>query len=237
MTIKALPQTTAGLDAAWSALGAPGTWWTGAERISMAAETRAAQGCVLCRNRKEALSPYAFTDTHTADAGLSAELRDALHRLSTDPGRISERWYRDLLDAGLEPEAVVEMIGGVSIVSLADTLARGLGEPERPLPDPTPGEPSRERPAGLEVSCAWVPTVDPERAEGVVKDTYAFAKAQGGFVFHVVRALTSVPETAMQFFSAFSVNYGLSGATAGELSRPQVELLASSTSAENECFY
>ena len=99
------------------------------------------------------------------------------------------------------------------------------------------GAATRERPPGLEVSCAWVPTVDPERAEESVKIHYEFAKAQAGFVFHVARALTAVPDTANQFFAAFSPSYTIAGEPAGALARPQVELLAASTSAENECFY
>jgi hypothetical protein len=237
MTIRALPQTKEGLDNTWSQLGLPGTWWTGAQRIAMAAETRAARACPLCRSRKKALSPYSIDENHPASEGLSAEVRDAVHRLSTDPGRVSERWYLDLLEAGQEPEAVVELVGVVSIVCLADTLARGLGEPERDLPVPTAGDPRRERTPGLEISCAWVPTVAPERAEGIVKDFYDYAKTQGGFAFHVARALTAVPPTALQFFGAFSPNYAIAGETAGDLTRPQVELLASATSSENECFY
>lgn len=237
MTIQALPPTKEGLDSTWSQLGLPGTWWTGGERIAIAAETRAARACALCRSRKQALSPYAIDEQHPASAGLSAAVRDAVHRLSTDPGRLSERWNQDQLAAGLEPEAVVELVGIVSIVSLADTLSRGLGEPQRELPTPTAGDPSRERTPGLEISCAWVPTVDPERAEGIIKDFYEYAESQGGFAFHVARALTAVPPTALQFFGAFSPNYAIAGETAGELTRPQVELLASATSSENECFY
>lgn len=223
MTIQALPHTKDGLDASWLQLGLPGTWWTGAQRVAIAAETRAARECELCRSRKQALSPYSSDNQHAEGAGLTANVRDAVHRLSTDPGRLSERWNRDLLHAGLEPEAVVELVGVVSIVSLADTLARGLGETERALPQATAGDPSRERTPGLEISCAWVPTVDPERAEGVVKDFYDYAKTQGGFAFHVARALTAVPATGVQFFGAFAPNYAIAGETAGNLSRPQVE--------------
>ena len=71
--------------------------------------------------------------------------------------------------------------------------------------EPVAGAPTRERPPGLEVGCAWVPTVDPERAEGSVKLHFDFAKAQAGFVFHVARALSAVPDTANQFFAAFSL--------------------------------
>jgi hypothetical protein len=218
-------------------LGAPGTWWTGPERISIAEETRCARSCALCRSRRTALSPYSVEGEHCAGAGISCALRDAVHRLSTDPGRVSERWYRGLLADGIEAEAVVELVGVVSLVALADTLSTGLGSELRVLQEPQPGAPSRVRPPGLEVSCAWVPTVDPERAEGLIKTSYDYAKIQAGFVFHVARALSAVPDTAVQFFEAFSANYAIAGETPGALTRPQAELLAASTSAENDCFY
>ena len=62
MGIRALAQTKEGLDNTWSQLGLPGTWWTGAQRIAMAAETRAARECPLCRSRKKALSPYSIDE-------------------------------------------------------------------------------------------------------------------------------------------------------------------------------
>jgi hypothetical protein len=237
MRLSAPPRTTAGLDPAWSQLGYPGTWWTGAERVAIAGATREARSCELCRERRAALSPNSVQGDHCAAGALSPALREAVHRLSSDPGRVSERWYRALIEAGLEPESVVEMIGVVSLVALADTLDTGLGAEFRVLPEPRPGAPTRERPPGLELRCAWAPTVDPERAEGSVKIHYEFAKSQAGFVFHVARALTAVPDTANQFFAAFSPSYTIAGETAGALTRPQVELLAASTSAENECFY
>ena len=224
-------------EESWRELGGVGTWWTGAERVSIAAEARAARKCALCAERKAALSPYAVPAAHEASGILAAPVVDAVHRLMTDPGRITERWLKDLVATGLEPEAVVEIVAVVAFLSLADTLDVATADPERPLPQPSTGEPSRVRPPGLETSCAWVPTVDPERAEGPAQMVYGMIQADAGFIFHVARALTSVPDAMQTFFRAFAVNYHTHGETKGTLSRPQVELLASSTSAINECFY
>lgn len=236
-SLEALPAARAAVDESWAELGGPGTWWTGAERVALAAETRAARGCALCAERKAALSPYAPAGDHPAAGGLAAPVVDAVHRLSTDPGRLTRRWLDDLVAAGLEPEAVVELVGVVSVVALADTLAVATGEAPLALPAPAAGEPSRERPPGLETSCAWVPTVAPEGAEGAVKLMYDMVRGDAGFVFHVARALTSVPATLMTFFRAFRASYHTHGATKGTLTRPQVELLAATTSSVNECFY
>jgi hypothetical protein len=232
-----LESSARALEESWLELGGAGTWWTGAERVAMAAEARAARGCGLCAGRKAALSPWAMPAGHEASAVLAAPVVDAVHRLASDPGRIRERWLADLVAAGLEPEAVVELVAVVSFLSLADTFAVATGDAERPLPRASDGEPSRARPPGLEQSCAWVPTVDPARAEGTTKLVYGMIQADAGFVFHVARALTSVPAAMQTFFRAFAANYHTHGATKGSLSRPQVELLAASTSSINECFY
>jgi hypothetical protein len=80
--------------------------------------------------------------------------------------------------------------------------------------------------------------VEPESAEGMLKLMYDELVSGVGFVFNVARALTSVPEAVRDFFTAFLPNYGTHGPVRpGGLDRPQVELLASSTSAWNDCFY
>ena len=49
---------------AWERIGRPGTWWDGAARVAIAAETRLACSCGLCRRRKDALSPAAIEGAH-----------------------------------------------------------------------------------------------------------------------------------------------------------------------------
>ena len=50
------PDLTAAHDRVWHGLAGPGTWLSGAERVDVARELRAAPDCALCRERKEALS-------------------------------------------------------------------------------------------------------------------------------------------------------------------------------------
>ena len=236
--LEAQHHTREGLDQAWATLAAPGGWFTGAERVALAAEVRRARGCALCVERKAALSPYSSSADHAGAGVLSSSVLDAVHRISTDPGRLSQRWYRRTLDRGLRPEEVVEITGIVGVVTIADTLAAALGNPLRPLPEPQPGEPARALVPGTEVSGGWVPMVHPDRAEGVVKDMYALVRGSAGFVFNVARALTAVPVALIGFFRAFSPNYNTHGEVPeGGLIRPQVELLAATTSSLNDCFY
>ncbi|MFP6683683.1 MAG: alkylhydroperoxidase-related (seleno)protein, partial [Polyangiaceae bacterium] len=54
---------------AWDRLAEPGTWWTGAERVAIAAESRVAENCEFCERRAEALSPHSETGQHDGPSG------------------------------------------------------------------------------------------------------------------------------------------------------------------------
>lgn len=228
----------AALGREWDRLGEPGTWWTGAERVAIAAAARAARSCALCAERRAALSPAAPRGVHAGESELPDSLVDAVHRIATDPGRLSESWYEALIAGGTRPEQVVELAGLLGILTIADTLARACDQPLTALPTPKPGEPTRQRPDGAEVDEAWVPMVRIDRAEGAVALMYERVRQMAGFVFNVTRALTLVPAELAGFFGVFLHAYTTHGPTpAGGLARPQMELLAASTSSINDCFY
>ena len=226
----------AGLDAEWQRFGRPGTWWTGAERVAIAAEARAARSCSRCAERNAALSPEGHP--HEASGPLSAAAVDAVHRISSDPGRLSARWARQVEAAGLSPEQLVELTGVVAILTLGDTLARACGAPLSGLPAASRGAPSRVRPSGLESESAWVPVVHPERAEGAIREVFESFRQAVGYVFNIGRALTLVPAEFEGFGRAFYPTYPNHGdPPAGDLDRSQIELLAATVSAANDCFY
>ena len=146
---------------AWARIGRPGTWWDAAGRIAIAAETRHAPSCALCRRRKAALSPAAIEGKHDSRGALPEIVVEVVHRVRTDPGRLSERWFRGVIAAGLNEEQYVETVSIVGHVVAIDTMARGLGLSEPALPQPQPGMPSRYRPAGAKPGGAWVPWLEP----------------------------------------------------------------------------
>ena len=59
----------------WGRLAGPGSWWTGAERVAIAAETRHALACAFCAARKQALSPYGLEGEHTHGGGRQRQKR------------------------------------------------------------------------------------------------------------------------------------------------------------------
>lgn len=226
------------VEEAWVRLSRPGTWWSGDERIAIAAEARQADTCDLCRQRKAALSPYAVRGEHDSRSGLMPEAVEATHRLKTDSSRIIERWVRELADGPLGEERYVEIVSVVAIVTALDTFDHALGRALRPLPAPTEGEPTRHRPAGARRNLAWVATLAPEDVAAGDPDPFP---VHGDKNIH--RALSLVPQEVFNFFD-LDVELYLKDHEIRDfahehraISHPQIELIAARASAINRCFY
>ena len=223
---------------AWERIAAPGSWWSGAERVALAAEVRAASRCALCAERKAALSPFAVQGEHDCVAALPAAAVDLVHRLTTDPGRLSRQWYDDTIAAGLTPERYVEIVGLVTTVVSIDSFHRGIGAALEPLPEPRGGAPNNYRPGGVSDLGAYVPMIPARKAKGPEVDLY-----DGMPHANVIAAMSLVPDCVRELRSLSSAYYlpdsqvADPAATRGELSRPQIELVAGRVSALNECFY
>lgn len=221
---------------AWERLAAPGNWWSGAERVAIAAEVRAARGCELCRERKAALSPSAVAGEHSATALLAAPAVEAAHRIATDPARLTRAWCEETLEAGLSDAHYVELVGVVVTIVNLDAFHRALGIAAEPLPTPRAGPPSGVRPpAGP--GGAWVPQLTMGSAQA--------GELYGGRpqVPNVARALSLVPDAVRQLQELSEAHYLPIDdvidprVRRGALSRAQMELIAGRVSALNECFY
>lgn len=222
----------------WDHLRSPGAWWTGAERVAIAAESRLAETCDLCVRRKAALSPGAVAGEHGGTELLPAAVVEVIHRVRTDPARLSRPWYDGIVAAGLEPPAYVEVIGVVTMLAGVDAFARALGVEPFPLPGPAPGAPSRHLPESARAAGAWVPMIAPEDASGPEADLYP----AGTMIPNIVRALSLVPDEArmMQVLGAahyLSVERIHDPLARRTLNRPQMELVAARVSLLNQCFY
>lgn len=57
----------------------PGTWWTGSERVAIAAASRAAARCGLCRARRGSLSPAGGVGRHDGSGALPEDVTDTVH--------------------------------------------------------------------------------------------------------------------------------------------------------------
>ena len=65
----------------------------GAERVNIAREIRQSQHCVLCRRRKEALSPYQVDGSHDVVSDLPEVMVEVIHRVVTDSARLTKNWF------------------------------------------------------------------------------------------------------------------------------------------------
>jgi hypothetical protein len=225
-------------------LSSPGEWWTGAERVAMVKETRRGWDCLLCTRKKEALSPKSISENHSADPPLSHQVVEAIHRIVTDPSRLSEQWVLDLKQEGLGYPQIIELLGIVTTGIAMDYLFWGLGLEPPELPDPGSGNSTQGETQVLGFHTAWVPTVIPEKAKGRLKAFYESAANPMGGVAHIMQALSAAPETLLGFYDLAEVIYLPPGKvtnpgaeTGRSISRPQIELLAATVSAANACQY
>jgi hypothetical protein len=225
----------------WDWLAAPGSWWTGAERVALAAASRAARECALCDERKQALSPEAGQGEHAGASNvLPTEAIDAVHRLVSDPSRLSQGWLEKLLAGGRVSDGhYVELLGIVVSVVSIDGFHRALGLPLEPLPDPRSGDPTRYRPAAAVSGVGWVPMIPAGQAKGRDADIYPARVAP-----NVLRAMSLVPDCVRQMRSLATVQYvpllqvpDPHADPGRAISRMQIELVAARVSAVNECFY
>ncbi len=230
----------AAIEKAWGRLGQPGTWWSGEARIAIAAETRQALHCAHCRDRKEALSPLHVAGRHDALGILSDPAIEAIHRIRSDAGRLTEGWLHGLLAQGLTDGEYVEIVGLVATVAAIDTFDRALGLAQRHLPDPIAGPATRHRPLGAKPGLGWLETLAPEDLSDDDPDPFSRFGA-----YNIQRALSLVPEEVIAFFELDTQLYFFEhgqperAAQIEErgLSEAQIELVAARAAALNGCYY
>jgi alkylhydroperoxidase family enzyme len=226
------------LRTGWERLASPGTWWTGEERLAIAAEVRNAAACRLCKRRKAALSPYAENGAHDGLGSLSAPMIEIVHRVTTDAGRLTRKWLYSMLETGVTEEEYVETVGVIALITALDTFDLSIGLPQRKLPAPLQGTPTRRRPAGARRTLAWVSTVEPEALEPGDPNPYAVHGVK-----NIHRALSLVPQEVLNFFD-LDVELYLNDTEIRDftreyraLSHVQMELVAGRVSALNGCYY
>ena len=232
------------LSGSWSQIGHCGTWWTGAERVEIASETRRASTCTLCACRRAALSPAAVDGIHDTCTALPPTAVEAIHRIRTDSGRLGAAWYELLLTNGLSDARYVELLSIVAIVVAVDTFRAASGLPMLPLPVPSAGEPARRRPSGAKPGLAWMSTLSPEDRSPEDPDLYRDnpgPRERGGGNVH--RALSLVPRSMIQWWDMFETMYLPAPAMRDfsreyrAISHAQIEFLAARVAALNQCVY
>jgi len=214
----------------WRSIAEPGAFWTGPERVEMVAQSRAAMNCKLCEERKAALSPFAVTGEHDEIPGgsdLPLVLVDAIHRIRSDPGRLTKSVFDQVVAASISEPAYVEMVSVVNSSVIIDTLHRSLGLSLPELPEAREGEVSGSYNTAAVDRGAWVPVLDADQ------DLFDTGMPS---VPNILRSMGLVPSAVQLFFQTFRPHYALVDIPLS-ISQAQAEFVAARVSALNECFY
>lgn len=214
------------------ALRRSGDWLTGDQRREAWDHARSARSNPINVARRAAISPEAVPEQHPAGRTLSAAAVDVIHRVASDPGRLTRTWA-DRRIAELGSEVYTELVGVTAMARTLDGFDEALGRPLLTIndnsgsdghPDTDTGEPARVRPDDVGDVGAWVDqTVGRKRA-------------------NVSRALSLVPKTDSAWRNLVDSHYSRGAEFMNlrwdrALTRVQIEAVAARTTSELDCFY
>jgi hypothetical protein len=210
---------------AWKHIAAPGSWWSGAERVEVAGTA------LLAIADSDPLPPWVSV-TSTARLGpdliAPSTAHDVVYRLARHAGTMTVDVYRAAADE-LGELAYVELCAIVSTVAAVAHFCRNIGVEVPPLPATIGGRPSGDRPEHLEQpQFNWVPVAAP--ADQVAA---------------VVQAYTAVPGEQLNTWRMADAQYMPQPEMVhpdwtrrpGGLSRAQMELVAARLTLLRDCFY
>src|SRR5262249_20264033 len=106
--VEVRPDLVEAHDKAWLRLARPGAWLDSATRLAVAAETRHAAQCALCKNRKAALPPSSVSGRHDSLRRLPECVVEQIHAIVSDPGRLTRKWFDGVLASGTSDAEYVE---------------------------------------------------------------------------------------------------------------------------------
>ena len=217
-----------------NALGGPGTWLTGIQRVALVEEIRAARIEAGVQETAGLPAPVG------GDADLSPVAKRVAREVAVSPAAIVREFYEQAVEDGLSDAEYVEVVGIASRVANLDIIARGIGVPPRAIGTPRGGEPVRRRPSTAIAEGAWVDTV-PAGPRGGDDAREQYGEAMMPFI---IRALSLVPAETLAHLELEEAQYLPLWRFAEfdyqhheGLTRPQVEVVAGRVSAINECFY
>ena len=221
----------------WRQIASPGIWLTGEQRIAVAEETRHARGCAFCHECKGSLSPHTVEGSHDHLGVLPKVTIDMIHRIVSDPARLTPAWFQACLDDGFSEEEYVETLSVVASITVIDTFTKAIGMRPHTLPAPIAGAPSMDRPSRVSKGVAWVSWID--KGDAVGDDLRTF----GPNATNIRRALSLVPAAAHNYMDLMAVHYlpedekNNFDVNTRAINRQQIELIAGRVSAINQCVY
>lgn len=220
------PQLRQAHQDSWDKISRSGDFFSGHQRVEMVRVARDASTCQLCLDRKAALSPFGIDGQHNSRSSLSDTIVDMIHRVRSDPGRLTKGWF-DTVTEEIDVPHYVEVVSVVTSAVIIETLHNALGEGLPALPQPRRGRPSQQTDSTAVDAGAWLPIT---AAAQTVSPTGLPA------VPNIARALGLVPAARDLFFNTFRPHYALADIPLS-ITQSQAEFVAARVSAINECFY
>lgn len=223
-SVAVRPDLESAQRAVWAAIGAPGSQWSGAQRVELAATALAAL------DAEQPLAPWVAPSTAAGalpdELASPAAAHDVVYRVARHCGTLTADWHRQMADR-IGDLAYIEAVALTCEVAAIWSFRRAVGLDPWELPAVQPGSPTGETAVRLvQPELNWVPVAAPadERAA-------------------VVQAFTALPAENARVWSLADVQYipDLEMVdphwTRGTLSRPQMELVATRVAQLRECFY
>ena len=210
---------------AWDHLAAPGTWWSGAQRIELA---YTALSAIVDPDPPPPWIPISSTGRLGADLLAPGAAHDMVFRISRFAGTITESVYRAAADE-LGELPYVELCAISSTVGAVVHFCRNIGAHVPPLPGAVDGEPTRERPEELaQPRYNWVPVAAPADAVAAVVQAYTAVPAEQANTWRMASA---------QYMPADEMVDPDWRRRPDGLSRAQMELVAARLTMARDCFY
>jgi hypothetical protein len=209
---------------AWAALSAPGTWWSGAQRIELA------RTALLAIDELEPTPPWVAISTVVGklpqDLSAPKIAHDCAYRIARHAATLTRDWYQKAVRE-ISELAFVELCGIVCTVATVSAFRRAAGLAPLEFSEVKDGEPTQIKPTNIvSATLNWVPVVSPADENAAV-----------------VQAFTAVPETNRLIWSMADAQYIPDKEmvdprwSRGTLSRMLMELIATRVSQQRECFY
>ena len=235
------PEYLSALEDTLEDLSRAGAWLDSEARVAIAEVTRSALADPEPLAPWEAPSRVPGKLEKLTRRSLLPLAADTAYRIARYPSTLTGHWYTQATsqDDRFTDAHYIELVTVVVRVAAADQFCHASGIEPFAFPEPGDGEPTRHRPALARIDRHWVPTLSPKDASEEYPWLYPGKGAP-----NVLRALSLVPEAYAELRDFQSSGYVarefLLNPGANEdrpLNRAQIELVATSTSAQNECFY
>lgn len=225
MSVAIRPDLAEAHRLAWEHIAAPGSWWTGAERIELAGTALLA---ITDPDPSPPWVPATTTARLPADRTAPDAAHDVVYRISRHGATMTEAVYRQAAaEIGALP--YVELCGIASTVAAVVHFRRNVGLDVPPLPRPIAGRPTGEQPqVVVDAELNWVKVADPADRSAAVMQAYTAVPGTWENNWRLADA---------QYMSAADMRHPDWMRRPDGLTRAQMELVAARVAQLRECFY